>query len=1406
MSTPARLLTLASLVLVFMAACMPPITKHVDVSQPATPGPEPSSYPQPDSYVALAPSVLRAGHTENVSLSLLSGNAPAAGPVRLALLKDGQRVSESYSIVRGTSSVPLQVPRMARGDFELEVSGPGFTDRAKLRVEAGTLVFVETDKPIYKPGQTIHIRVITLDIDLKPWPAEVTVEVQDAKGTRVFKKDVSTDDYGMTSLDMPLSTEPNLGTWKVTARLGDRVAEVDVRVEEYVLPKYEVDVGTEKDWVLASEPIRGKVAAEYTFGKPVVGEVEIVASRYVGQWEEYARLTRDLDGQVEFELPPVSYVAGVPGARGMGNVTLEVTVREKATGYEEKSTHLLTVASTPISLQVIPESNAFKPGLPFSFLVVTETPDGQPVDAQVQLNLSYMDRDFDSLEQETVRVATEQGKAIARTTPPKDSVSLNLEATATSRVEGEESQAYATLALQAGYSPSGNFIHLEQVSGGTPRVGGTIRFHVHSTREASSFYYEVISRGRVIFSQVSRSPDIAITVTHLMAPSSRLLVYQVLPSSEVAADFLPFEVEADYPHQVEVAFSQEQVRPGDGVDIQLQTQGPARVGLVAVDRSVFILAENRLNLQQVFDELERLYQQPQVELHEASFFGPITTRGARETFQDAGLVVMTNKTVPEGEKLGDRRVLFMERALADAVAAPAAAPPMATPAPAPTMAAGQVPEGLAEVQRVRQFFPETWLWLDADTDADGTKTVPVEAPDSITTWMLRAVGISREHGLGVAEGQLRVFQPFFLQVDLPYSAIRGEEFPVRVALYNYLDSPQEIFVELEEADWFDLLDEPAQSVTVGASDIGGVEFRIRPRELGSRPLKVTARSHEAADAVIKDLLVEPEGVQREAVQNLVLAAGKSHQFDLGVPADIIEGSARAFIAVTGSYLTQTIEGLEGLLQMPFGCGEQNMVLFAPNVFIARYLKETNQLKPEVMARAELLMMTGYQRELTYRRADGSFSAFGDSDEEGSLWLTAFVLKTFAQARGLMFIDQAVLDDAADWITDHQLRDGSFEPVGFLHHQELLGGLQGKNALTAFVAVALMEDGETDAAERAVDYLEGQLDDIEDAYTMAIVAYALELADSPRADDAYEKLMGMAKESDEGLYWGDGPVILEPQRSGPPMPYDMQPGRSAAVETTGYATLALLEHGDRLNASRASRWLASQRNAFGGFGSTQDTVVGLQALTTYATSSRSDVDMTLTLEGDGWSKEVRVTPDNADVLQVIQAPVGGGVSVQAEGKGDVVLQAVLRYNLPRAREATQSIFDISVEYDTDSVEVDDLITLKVEVGFNPPEPMEAGMVVLDIAVPTGFAPVTGSIEAVLEDEAKVKRFDVAGRKVIFYIEDMGPGESLAFQFQARALYPVQARGVASQAYSYYRPEWRGETLGVPVTVAEQGKGN
>ena len=806
---------------------------------------------------------------------------------------------------------------------------------------------------------------------------------------------------------------------------------------------------------------------------------------------------------------------------------LDIAVLEKSTGYEQKTTELLTVATTPVNIKLIPEGSAFKPTLPFGVVLVTETPSGDPVEAQVKVDVTYLDENYEQVGEESKSVETSRGTALLHLSPPLKAVQMNINASS--------GDAGAQKLVTAAYSPTGNFIHVQQQ--GTPAlvVGDVARFGVVSTAEARNFYYEVVSRGRVVFTG-STTGDVAFQITPAMAPQAKLLVYQILPSSEVAADAIPFDVKGEYPQSVTASFSTNEARPGDKVQVKVQTEGQAKVGLVAVDHSVFILAENRLNLEQVFAELEALYMQPQAELHEAEFMGsPLLIPGAQDTFKDAGLIVLSNQKVPAGKKIEQPQMRFnaMGGELAPAMGAQGT---MTTAAAATTTTAGAAgpratdsASDLADVQRVRQFFPETWIWDETLTDDSGRATLDVQAPDSITTWDLRAVAVSRDKGLGISESSLRVFQPFFLQADLPYSSIRGEEFPVKVALYNYLDTAQKIQVDLESGSWFDLLGASSVTVTVAPNDVGNAEFQIRPKTIGTQLLKVTARSNQAADAVNKSMIVEPEGVPRETVENAVVPAGSTRVLQLALPRlglasalpAVVPDSARTYVAVTGSLLAQTIEGLDQLLQMPFGCGEQNMILFAPDAFILKYLKGTRQLKPEIQAKAEGLLITGYQRELTYRHNDGSFSAFGEEDDSGSLWLTAFVLKTFAQAKDLTFIDQQVLDEAAAWVTSQQKSDGSFESVGFVHHEDMMGGVKGVDTLTAYVAIALLEAGQTTAADQAIAYLESRVSAIADPYALALTTYALELGKSSAASQARAKLMAKAIEDENGLHWSSG---------------------------------------------------------------------------------------------------------------------------------------------------------------------------------------------------------------------------------------------------------------------------------------------
>ncbi|GAA6066111.1 alpha-2-macroglobulin-like protein 1 [Tachysurus ichikawai] len=151
---------------------------------------------------------------------------------------------------------------------------------------------------------------------------------------------------------------------------------------------------------------------------------------------------------------------------------------------------------------------------------------------------------------------------------------------------------------------------------------------------------------------------------------------------------------------------------------------------------------------------------------------------------------------------------------------------------------------------------------------------------------------------------------------------------------------------------------------------------------------------------------------------------------------MVEGSATASVSVLGDLMGRALQNLASLLAMPYGCGEQNMLLFAPNIFILQYLESTNQLTPQILITAQTYLVTGYQRELTYKHTDGSYSAFGMSDASGNTWLTAFVMKSFGNAKRYIFIDQVFVDQAKSWLGQQQQANGCFASVGQLFHLDM----------------------------------------------------------------------------------------------------------------------------------------------------------------------------------------------------------------------------------------------------------------------------------------------------------------------------------------------------------------------------------
>ena len=211
----------------------------------------------------------------------------------------------------------------------------------------------------------------------------------------------------------------------------------------------------------------------------------------------------------------------------------------------------------------------------------------------------------------------------------------------------------------------------------------------------------------------------------------------------------------------------------------------------------------------------------------------------------------------------------------------------------------------------------------------------------------------------MSDSQLVVFQDFFVDSDIPYSVTRGEEFPIKIIIYNYLNDSQKVFIDLEKSDWFKLLDDASKEATVPGNGVSSVEFKVKPEKAGIKEFNITARTTKRADAIKKTIIVEPEGTTMEIVENGILDAQNNKiTINAELPGEIVSDSGKVLVSITPSIVGQQINGVEDLLGMPYGCGEQNMILFAPDVEILRYLKATPQLNPEIQAKSEIFINTG----------------------------------------------------------------------------------------------------------------------------------------------------------------------------------------------------------------------------------------------------------------------------------------------------------------------------------------------------------------------------------------------------------------------------------------------------------------
>ena len=118
------------------------------------------------------------------------------------------------------------------------------------------------------------------------------------------------------------------------------------------------------------------------------------------------------------------------------------------------------------------------------------------------------------------------------------------------------------------------------------------------------------------------------------------------------------------------------------------------------------------------------------------------------------------------------------------------------------------------------------------------------------------------------QASIRVFQPFFVDLNLPVALTRGDEVTVPVVVYNYLDRPQTVELKLTDGSWFKRLGKAAEKIELAAGEVRNVGYRLRgakggPFRAGSLgPRQRRGRRRAAADRSPARRKAGRAGVQR----------------------------------------------------------------------------------------------------------------------------------------------------------------------------------------------------------------------------------------------------------------------------------------------------------------------------------------------------------------------------------------------------------------------------------------------------------------------------------------------------------------------------------------------------------------
>ncbi|KAM5174149.1 ovostatin homolog 2-like [Callospermophilus lateralis] len=1218
-------------------------------------------------YILWVPSVIQSYSAEIACLHLLNLNESVSLSVfleydgsnttifDLSVGEDTFYACADFKVSQKSSEQFAFVTLLAKGDT-LTI----FERRSVAISSEEKVTFVQTDKPIYKPGENVKFRIVTLDTRFKPtedlYPL---ITLQDPQNNKIFQWQNVTSFRNITQLSFQLISEPMIGDYTIVVKgkSGNTLIH-EFTVNRYVLPKFEVKVSAPQTITISDDEFQVDTCAKYTYGQSVQGKAQIRICRKFFSSTSCENENNEICEQFIAQLKNGCVSQIVPTKifqfyRSGLFMTLNINVVVTEFGTGVQISEKTSIFITPLLGRVNFENTDpfYRRGIYYFGTLKFYGPNNVPLVSkllQLELNDKFIGNyttDEDGEAQfsiDTSDIFDPEFNLKASYVQPKSCYP-------NSWLTPEYSDAY--FRVSRFYSRTSSFLKIapepKQLRCNQQKI---ITIHYSLNPDAYkddshvNFYYLMMVKGVIFLSGQKEIKNKAwngnfsfpISISADLAPVAVLFVYTLHPSGEIVADSVKFQIEKCFKNKVSIKFHKEQGLPGSNASLNLQAAPDSFCALRAVDKSVLLLkSEQQLSAESVYNLL------PNIEPYGYFYHG---------LNLDDGKV---NPCIPQ-----------------------------------------------------KNMFYNGLYYMPINNYGDGD-----------------IYDIVRDMGLKA-----------FTNLHYRKPEICSEE--------NNLPFPRPVY--LKRGEYALIQNAPARS---------------------------------------------PEGVEKEMTQSFLICtkgARASEDIVLDLPNNVIEGSARAFVTVVGDILGVAKQNLDNLVQVPYESGEQNIALLSSNTYVLDYLKFTEQLTEEFKSKTFFLLSNGYQKQLSFRNSDGSYSLFWQWNRKGSIWLTALTFKTLEKMKECVFIDETVQKQSLIWLSSKQKSNGCFENDDKLFNKK--GGDEEDILLTAYILGALLEAGLSatfPVLHNGLFCLEEALESgVSNGHTQAILAYAFALAGKEEKVEALFQILDQsAVKINNVIYWE-----REKKPNTEESPSYTPWAHSGDNEKTCYVLLAVIswKTQDLSYASKIVQWLAQQMNSHGGFSSSQDTIVCLLAITRYMKLTFSSDQNTITFRSQQSNEIFQINNDNRLLVQHLElTKAHGQYTVDVEGHGCTFIQATLKYNVPLPKEASGFSLSLNIVKNNSSdifqANFDLTVTFKYTGIHN-----NSIMVLVDVKMLSGFTPILTSIQE-LENNVQVMKTEVKNDHVLFYMENV-PGIVKSFTFsveQSNLVYNIQPAPV--MVYNYYEKD-------------------